>query len=310
MGIIRKQKSNGLLFASLTFAGITIVSLFLLGAISFVIAGGIAYQVWLRSERGKSIVLWLRRFRPTSRHFNFANCLNQVRVGAFVPVTLQDSSYRRSYARNSTGLILIGGLLLFNMVFWLSFATIAIGALSLGMKSESLQLAFSIGASAVIAGACTWLYFRTRTYAALAAESAIATSDSMIAKIRGSSGFYSGTLVLQSPDDIWRQLVEHWIASASAVIVDVTEVSDNLAWELGVAKRELGLKAIVLAVEQHGEPQLPPKVARILDDVLGEGWQDIPIVWYPHRTSSLWPPPGPQYARVAKALKAALIVSL
>jgi hypothetical protein len=68
----------------------------------------------------------------------------------------------------------------------------------------------------------------------------------MFAKIRGRRLLYSGTRVMKLPDDVWQKAIEMSIREADAVVIDISDISDTVAWEINTVHRLIPPKCVLL----------------------------------------------------------------
>jgi hypothetical protein len=83
-----------------------------------------------------------------------------------------------------------------------------------------------------------------------------------------------GFLVLRVSDVDWQVVVENALKNADVVLVDVSHISENVAWELATLSRVGGAQVVLaLGVERGSSWRDHPSCAN-LSALLGEGWQD------------------------------------
>jgi hypothetical protein len=64
-------------------------------------------------------------------------------------------------------------------------------------------------------------------------------------------------------DESWRQWVESKLATCSAVVADVSQESESLAWEIEAAIRAVGAQRVAAIVNPKQQPDLHPRVMKI-----------------------------------------------
>jgi hypothetical protein len=69
--------------------------------------------------------------------------------------------------------------------------------------------------------------------------------------------------VYSSDDIIWQQVVQSYAENAHAIIIDLTNPSENVLWELKTADQIVGPDSIILACAHDGnQRELPDHVNR------------------------------------------------
>jgi hypothetical protein len=66
---------------------------------------------------------------------------------------------------------------------------------------------------------------------------------------------YSGTRVMRFSNDAWRSAIELCLGEVDGVVIDITDMSENVAWEVGAVYRCLPPEAVLLIWEHEpGQP--------------------------------------------------------
>lgn len=106
----------------------------------------------------------------------------------------------------------------------------------------------AIGATAAgVATAFSWVSYASIRKAehakAMTVQSAAAIEPAVAEIVRRTHGIFAPRLiVVKVANRVWQKLVIRLVDSASAVVVDVSEPTENLLWEIEALRREHGLK--------------------------------------------------------------------
>lgn len=278
----------------------TAALIFILWAIGFKIAQGAA--------RPTLLAIWLRRFHlDGDDRFPLALMFNEISSWGILACTLSDtavdksddaegivrstSMYRakeyledvmtRRYIRAALSFLLVGPLILVAVIS--AFAITHSAAITTGFLLAALA-------------ATGFLYLRYllaplkghRRKAERAAENAI--DDMFVVRADNARTYFQsvssdlkqkknpirrGLLVLRVADGDWQIAVAEALKVADAVLMDVSEITENVAWELETVARMVEPQKILLslAVPQGTDWRDHPSCARIAA-WFGDGWQD------------------------------------
>lgn len=227
-------------------------------------------RAYARALPSAGVIVWLRRFHAR-RSKVFGALLERAATGVGHPLTLQDSSYSASYTAASArsgvrivGLILLWlpGALLVSLLVFAAFGPSSDGVLVIAL------IAFTAAFVRVVAAAMRRLGFRTID------DDAARQQLSTIIRARGRGRYRPalGVEVLKVRDAAWTDLVQAGLEGAVLAVLDVSEVTDNIRWELATALRSLGPERIILAVEEGAADP-----ARIWRDVVAPVQDSIPL---------------------------------
>ncbi len=206
-----------------------------------------------RLYRADRLVVLLRRFRAADkRHTILAEEVGHVCAAMAVPFTVQDQSFRGQ----PPTILAAAKSLLIPLVFLPLLFACGLFALSVAPNGGWATGALWLGAS----GGLIWLI---DTYAGrLIVRLGVVTADErtfrerlerVVARVRARSGFYVGTRVITFPDTVWQDGVEFMLRAADAVIVDVSDVSEAVAWELSTVARLIPPEQVVLVWQIEGQ---------------------------------------------------------
>jgi len=235
-------------------AGITVLLAVLMAALqNALLTGGLIYGAYFWYQIGSSFnlaqprfVLLLRRFGPRAKKKDFilAKYLGRACRGLAIPATIQDRSFR-------------GELPIFSQVIQqtLLFPAAALGMFVFVMlMPHSILMRFSEnlgGAIVVIVGVAVYLalYVALRWAKVKRANERdyVAMLDRFVKKTHTRRFWtYSGTRVMKFPDTVWRQAVEFCLRAADAIVIDLSDISENVEWEIATAFRIVASQKIML----------------------------------------------------------------
>jgi hypothetical protein len=176
--------------------------------------------------------------------------LSTASSGFGFPLTVQDSVFRRSIEIGLSGLY----VLFFLMLAVMFVALLAVRSYFEDRESLALLLFF-----AVPMAVCLPFYLR-HSVIDLKADNARKKVLQLIQKIERKRGWHTdGIFLIRCGRSFWREVIELCVTSAAVVVIDVTELSENVIWELQTALRLVGPGSIVLAygVEAGAAKELP-----------------------------------------------------
>jgi hypothetical protein len=208
-----------------------------------------------RVRKGARLVVWLRRFhRQDLRRFPFGALLQGACNHLATPITIQDSTYRLSW--NS---LVARGVFTMLAVFvgavLAGITIVAIGVTLLYFAMETCRvpeqarvivtgIAVLVGGPVLIVWFVRWIS-RRACYRRLKPSNYGKRMESLIRRIeRGKSTF--ALQVVQCGDDFWKAVVQQALKSADAVVVDVTELNENVRWELSQISAIVAPERVVL----------------------------------------------------------------
>lgn len=230
-------------------------------------------------QRGDKLVVWLRRFHvKRSKSVRFNELLAAACEGLGYPLTVQDSTFRSSYAE---------AMPLFTpfLFVWGCWVTAELkGWIQPYPVLFLISLFLPFLAMFFLAGRIGYKNLAPKT----ARERTLRLIDE-IRERRGRRGDDS-VLVLRCQDSFWRDIVELCLRNASAVVIDVTDVSENVIWELKTALQSLPPECITLAcaLGYTDRAGLPPEAREVLVAELGaDGCNRVRHFFYPQLKDQL-----------------------
>ena len=237
----------------------------------------------------RHLILWLRRFHGGPiRGISFPTILGLACSGLALPITLQDDQYAYSFEAGRYRSLrffdivapLIGFTIVGGSVFFLSVAFYSVNPGIPGLIVFSF-----IGVALIV-----WLVRRQRSLGVLPLAST--NLDSHLRALLGSlredprrvPGI-GGLVVIKVPDECWREAVLVTLERCALVIIDVTELSDSLKWELSASVNALPTDRIILACaigEMDDESERRKSIQQTITEVVGpELGATLDVFFYP-----------------------------
>jgi hypothetical protein len=230
---------------------------------------GMILLVAIAPFRGDRLVLWLRRFHIRHpRGLRFDRLLRVACAGFGFPLTVQDSTFRRSHS------IAISMSTLFNPLILMVSASVAVAFYDvLGRPNKSIPLVLLL--FFVLYLPLSLLAYLRLACIYLNPANARKKSLRLIHKIQNLICWHGGGMyIVKCWDSFWRETIELFLNSTSVAVVDVTEISDNVIWELETALRLIGPESIVVAygVAEGAAQEIPLPLRDQLSNRLGSEW--------------------------------------
>jgi hypothetical protein len=264
----------------------------------------IGFFVYLKAVRSDRVLVWLRRFhRAEPGLLPFGTVLQRACSGLCVPMTLQDSSFKTSYAVSGIGL-----LPFYPMIALFFFPPILVFLVTQGVLGE-LGGGFAAVASFLFSIVLLWRLFTRLGYRTLDAKKAMATLDRLVNAIRRRKGQGAGVLVLKCEDQSWQGVVDLALRKADLALLDVTEPSPSVLWELRQACQTMPTKSVILACRSESDQpqQLPQNVAEMVREAVGSDVAArLRVFYYPAKNPPVGPGRQRTYKKTAEALREAL----
>jgi hypothetical protein len=266
-----------------TFGGVTAFYAALGGGVGVSIwfPGAVGFYTYARRVKGVGVVVWLRRFRPGyGKRFRFHQSLAEACHGLAAPVTIQDRSFRFSYGRAMARLLpfIMGIGLLIGVFIVAVIVTIAL-LIGFSVIAEILGLILGI---ASVAWAVPKLLRRSglAVFVGPAGASKAKRRLAHIARTPRCPGV--GVEILKCSDDIWRAVVTEALHTCKAVVIDVTDVTSHIEWEIAQALAVVGESRIVLVAEEGTSMEsVIPAFASTVGQSAAADWVRERLVTYP-----------------------------
>jgi hypothetical protein len=227
-------------------------------------APGLGYAAYSRVAPVTGVLLWLRRFRGSyGRRVRFHRPLAHACSGMLHPVTIQDSSFRFSFMAAmetrwlAVALIPVAWMVGFAVTLVVFFA---LGILTAQSGPGTMLLAVGLWTALFVYGLSQ--IFKRVGVSELQGQAARVEADRRLSSLKsGGHTVVFGVEILKCQDDVWRDVVSEAMSKADVVIVDITEPTENILWELGVALQRFGSEGLLLTIEEG--TQLDPLAARV-----------------------------------------------
>jgi hypothetical protein len=214
------------------------------------------------------VVLWLRRFHRREQK-PFQSVLDEACMYTCMPITVQDTSFR-----NSMGFAM-GRLAPF--FGFMAVVVVVLGLMSAPIVLDVIVLAVSVAVTIALIAA-HWLGFLK-----FRGEDSEEALIRLVERVQDGKVRNGGVLVLQCSDATWQGVVEQALRRVDAVLVDVTQPSENVIWELRTALRFRAPEGILLACarEDMTQKELPEAVRMTLQAAVDVPLERFPKFLYP-----------------------------
>jgi hypothetical protein len=255
-----------------------------------------------RLFRGRAPILWLRRFRSYSGNakpfefflFQACDCLG-------TPFTLQDQSY--SYSPETgmgTVALLIPGFILVPLLLFEIFPD--------WLNGGNVSLAIAVLFLALIGlyvGVPRW--FGVKRVIDTGGGEQVAACVRKIQ--RGRVSGFTSAVVLRCSQASWQTVVTRAHQLSALTVIDVTDLSENVLWELQTAVRLKDPRLVVLAcrIEPGAKWEVPVSfTARICRSIDASLLEAMPVYLYPSSETQLPELPEPPIELLRRIIARAL----
>jgi len=285
-----------------------------IGLLAGILIPLVGFWIYFRMTRADKYAIWLRRFHrsePTRLRFNML--LNRACPGLCVPVTVQDSVFKTSYYSSASRMLLFYPIAIILGVLDLLLAQRMSDVLAnLGV---GIRLAGYLGqvVAVVPLGLLLWYAVKKqmvrRGYVALTPDNAIEEVDVTLEKITQRKLGFRGVMVFKCPDEVWHQVVSLGISRASAVIIDVSDLTENVLWELRTSLEKHRPESVLLTfgVPKDAREELPRTARAELEKVVSsDSLSRLRVFYYPAEQPPLGPSRGRLYTNLSKRLSTEL----
>ena len=274
----------------------------------------IGQRLAARHLHTRNLILWLRRFHGGPlRGISFPAVLGLACAGLAIPITLQDDRYAYSIDAGR-----YRSLRFFEIVVPIVVATIVLSSFFFLIdgfypRNPARWRVIFLGFIFVGFPYMVWMARRERSLGVLQL-----TSTNLAGQIRALLGRLckdrrrvpglGGIVVIKVPDECWREAVLVTLERCALVIIDVTELSDSLKWELSASVDALTAHRIILACaigEMDVESDRTKVIQQAMTEVVGpELAATLEVFYYPEGLgkSRLFVP----QTKIADALQAIL----
>ncbi len=235
-------------------------------------------------ERNPPLILWLRPFDLSDGYpdFNFQKALSRAIAGLAVVVTLKDSRTKNSRKSTYSFINFFSPRFYFSVFLlsqlWGYFAWL------FDHRADGIELLLLIacGPIAFLLGIIT---FFSRLVKGQYSKIEKSPTDRSV----GIQRLRVGTVrVFRSSDTLWREVIEFFLCRASAAILDLTDISSSLTWELSQCLAKLG-PSRVLVVYRAEDEYYPDEIPEKLLLAAGANWSEqIRVFYYPWTERTSW----------------------
>lgn len=227
------------------------------------------------SLRGRRLVLWLRKFdRIDLGRYPFATALSRACLTYASPLTLQDRHYRASdiyllWAHPLHFLLFIPIALLPLLILGLAFYCLS-RAIDEPTDLYYLSQLVSFPIAAIVG---IWLavrYVRYAGYHAVRGKRGLREIKRFVRRNRVIGNAIYGVAVFQCGSDIWKEAVLQFVKSSEVIVMDVSEITENIRWELETVFSNKPASQIILALGSSQQTGVfPQSVVDQLSAIVG-----------------------------------------
>jgi hypothetical protein len=299
---IKLKRLRAVAIGMLAAALISIVFHFTLLPYNSVVTVSVAIIVFFITTnyfmRTKLFLIWLRRFHQTEKNqFRFSNVISSACYDMCIPVTIQDSKFKRSYigilSKWNLMFLLFGN---FIILFWmaiilvLTLLTLPIIDTIFPHMSEGVVSVFIISIM-IVSGFIIFslgYFFRERLdlrgFYSIDASTGKKKAERILSKIVKRLFVFHGILILKCPDEAWREIVEFVVGRANAVLIDVSKPTENILWEIETVFKAKAKDSIVIAcgIGKNEPEEMPTAAKEALMHCIGKSdLSDLRVFYYP-----------------------------
>lgn len=270
------------------------------------ILGYVAYDKVAKRE---GILLWMRRFRAGyGDKIRFHTVLGRACSAILFPITIQDSSFRTSFF---SGLLRISALLPFWMFLWL------VGFIYLSAVvpvSGSILILFALWTALCVCG--TWLLLKRTGFVTLRGKEARSKARARFHSLKSNArGLGIGVEILKCDDDIWKEIVLDGLSQAELAIIDISDQTEHILWELSQALTSLGRNRTIVVCEDDPDTMeiAMSKTQKFLEKEgyhLESDWLKRSVVPYPNAQAAIGPKRNKQYETLIRRLRQEIAIRI
>ncbi len=277
------------------------------GLLGFLPAIGLFWRIFRKSGADR-VVVWLRRFhRHEPSRFPLPKYFSIVGVFRFQVATIQESRFRYSILTGATksGLTLIGSVILLTLPSFV-IAWVVVDRILDWLRPERVPggtwellaiLLMTLVVNFAILGPFAYLLTRKRGVVRLRDVGDLARIKNWIGRIHAGIGpIWPGLKIFKCGDDFWMDAVRLMLDRCDAAIVDISDLNENMRWELGQCAEQIRSDKLILAysVPPDRYPDDPSDaLVQEIEELIGEAKL---------REVCFWPYPEPLTLSKGKAV--------
>lgn len=250
----------------------------------------------LRRTGADRVVIWLRRFHQHEpSRFGLSKELTFLGVSRFQVATIQDSKFQYSFLTGTVRTlpwIIFAQLVLVLPAF--GAATFVVTRLTgLPRAGEKLGLYPSLGIVgltlvilATVVLPLALVAIRKRGFVALRRTQAVPSIVRWMNRVQSGIGhFMPGLKIFRCGDDFWMDAVRAMLERCDAAIIDISDLNENMRWELGQCSQQVEDAKLILAyaVPPANYPEEPSEdlVAEVATQIGEDRLQQVNFWPYP-----------------------------
>jgi hypothetical protein len=228
--------------------------------------------------RDAKIVLWIRRFhRKDLRRFPFQLFLETSCASVACPITIQDSTYKRSLgdlASRGPIVLAIQFMLIIVATFIASdllrrLLLLIAGVIGFDNQPNEFWAVFHFITWLLL----IWFCIRHFGFIALSENNYSKKVQKIIERIKSGRGT-SALQILKCEDSFWQKVVLQILPVTDTIVIDVTDITSNIEWELMQVKQHIRPEKVVLiCASQSGHLVCDEQhLMKVLLTVFGREW--------------------------------------
>jgi hypothetical protein len=247
-------------------------------------AASIVFCLWLYYRFSTPVgpaplILWLRKFHLLAEGpAPFHRVLGVASTSLGIPITIRDTRLSTNLVRGGLSMVVAMPFVMVGLQLVFAFLLL-LGSFPARRVSGGLAvgLVIAVLGTSLVAWPIYGLVRRRGVVHLPGPTSPQAVSAWLDALRRRPNAHPGGVLVMAVDEDDWQAVVREAIRSASVVIVDVSEVSKNVLWEIETVLEERAADVLILARE-HDTPARGNQLAKL--GPIAKSLAGVPTFWY------------------------------
>lgn len=258
--------------------------LFGIGLLALLPAVGIFWR-FARKLGSDQVVVWLRRFHQHEPYrFPLPKYLTNTGASRFQTATIQDSKFKYSFLTGSTrSLLSMIGIQVLLVIPSFLIALFFVDSIFDWLKQEqdsgsvlwiiTVLLIFLV-VDWLLFAPISFLLIKKRGVVSLKNRSDLMRIEKWIKRVQNGIGhIMPGLKVFKCGDDYWMDAVTLLLSRCDAAIIDISDLNENMRWELGQCADQLDGNKLILAyaVPPDRYPDDPPSdLVNEIEALIGE----------------------------------------